>query len=224
MWINPLFEADTRRALIELVNAESLVTVIAEQPLRAAHVPLLVEEGGADTGGAEMGDLVLIGHIPRADPVSEAIAAGERVLCVVHGPRAYVSPDWYHDEGLPTFNYAVAHVSGIAEPLDKGALREHLLDLIRVHEERREPAQDSPGHPWAPDEAAHARIDRLLPAVLGFRIRVDEAQAKEKLGQNRSADDRRTTVEQLGQSGRDEHRAVAALMTERQGEGSDSRL
>lgn len=205
MWINPLFEADTRRALAQLVSAESLATVVAEDPLRAAHLPLLLEED-ADGG------LVLLGHVPRADPVAEAVAAGARVLCIVHGPRAYVSPDWYEDVGLPTYNYAVAHLRGAAEPLEPADTRAHLVDLIRVHEERKEPAAGA----WEPDEAAHARIDRLLPAVLGFRIRVEEAQAKEKLGQNRSEQDRRSTAAQLDRSERQEHHDVAALMRERE--------
>jgi len=204
MWINPLFEAEPRRALAHLVSAESLATVVAEDPLCAAHLPLLLEEG-AD------GQLVLLGHVPRADPVADAVAAGDRVLCIVHGPRAYVSPDWYEDVGLPTYNYAVAHLRGQAEPMEPADTRAHLVDLIRVHEERKEPAAGA----WEPDEAAHDRVDRLLPAVLGFRIRVEEAQAKEKLGQTWSGEDRASTVEHLTGSDRPEHHDVARLMQER---------
>ena len=57
--------------------------------------------------------------------------------------------------------------------------------------------------------------------MLGFRIRVDEAQAKEKLGQNRSEQDRRSTAAQLDRSERQEHHDVAALMREREGPAAE---
>ena len=161
---------------------------------------------------------MLAGHVPRVDPLARAVEAGGRILCVFHGPRAYVSAGWYQDVGLPTYNFAVAHLSGLAEPMDVVELRAHLLDLIRIHETHKEPAQV----PWEPDDTAHVRIDQLLPAVLGFRIRVDEAQAKEKLGQNRSAADRLATVEHLDRSAQEEHQRVAALMTEHE-QGAEPR-
>lgn len=211
MWINPLFAADTRQALAQLVSAESLATLVVERPLRAAHLPLVLEDGGD-------GGIVLVGHVPRADPLARVVEDGGRVLCIFHGPRAYVSPGWYEGAGLPTYNFAVAHLSGPVEPMDAVDLRTHLLDLIRIHEAHKEPVQAA----WEPDDTAHARIDQLLPAVLGFRIRVDEAQAKEKIGQNRSAADRLATVEQLDRSTQEEHHRVAALMTERE-QGAEPR-
>lgn len=206
MWVNPLYSAEARRSVAELLRAQSLATLVVADPLRAAHLPLLMEPGGEAPEG-----IVLLGHVPWADPLAEAIAAGERVLCIFHGPRAYVSAGWYGaTPGLPTYNFTTAHLSGPAEPMgDAAELRDHLVDLIRVHERDKAPAD---GGPWQLDEAAEARIDQLLPAVLGFRIRVDEATAKQKLGQNRTAEDRASTREHLGRSEQDEHRQLAQLM------------
>lgn len=207
MWVNPLFDADARQTVVELVRSHSLATLVAADPLRAAHLPLLVEQRD--------GEIELIGHIPKADPLSEAILRGERVLCIFHGPRAYVSAGWYGDTpGLSTYNFTVAHLSGPAVAVtDSEELRVHLVELIRVHEQLSTPAG---GAPWELDDVARARIDQLLPAVLGFRIRVDEAQAKEKLGQNRTEEDRVSTRSHLTRSPIGEHRDVAALMAERE--------
>lgn len=204
MWVNPLFSAETRSALRVLAESETLATLVAEAPLRAAHLPLLIEERDGDR-------ITLVGHVPRVDPLAEAISSGGRVLCIFHGPRAYVSGGWYgRAPGLSTYNFAVAHLSGPAEPMEEQSeLRAHLVELIRVHERRKEPADEGP---WELDDRAQARIDQLLPAVIGFRVLVDEAQAKQKLGQNRTPEDRASTIEHLARSSQEEHREIARLM------------
>jgi transcriptional regulator len=207
MWVNPLFEADARQTVVDLVRSHSLATLVAADPLRAAHLPLLVEQH--DDG------ITLVGHIPKVDPLSNAFLSAERVLCIFHGPRAYVSAGWYGDTpGLPTYHFTTAHLSGVATAVtDAAELREHLVELVRVHERGATPEGATP---WELDDVAQARIDQLLPAVLGFRIRVDQAQAKEKLGQNRTEDDRISTRAHLGRSAIAEHGEVAAQMAARE--------
>lgn len=201
MWVNPLFREDATEAVIRLIAAQSLATVVAADPLIAGHVPLLVEQDRTPT-------MTLTGHIPRADPLAEVIAAGDPVLCIFHGARAYVSADWYGSPGLPTYNYSVAHLSGRPAVLDTDGLRRHLMELVRTEEARKSPA----GPPWKPDEDAIRRIEALLPQIIGFSIEVDHATAKAKLGQNRTAQDRDSTIAHLDRSPSPEHQAVAAAM------------
>lgn len=208
MWINPLFSAEARDALRDLARSSSLATLVAENPLQAAHMPVLVEEDKA-------GGLLLLGHIPRADPLSKAIQDGQEILCIFHGPRAYVSAGWYEKVGLPTYNYSVAHLRGMSEEMSEEDLNNHLTQLIKMHEQNKEP---SDGGEWQLDEAAQDRFEMLLPEVLGFRIRVDNAQAKEKIGQNRSAEDRAMTVTRLAESSQEEHREMSDFMTRRKEE------
>jgi len=204
MWINPLFAADARASVAELVRSHSLATLFVADPLHAAHLPLLLHQDGAD--------LELIGHVPRADPLADAVLAGTQVLCVFHGPRAYVSPSWYTGPGLPTYNFTVAHLTGTVTAMqDPAELRAHLLDLVadherfRTHDDRTE---------WSPDEAAHARMEQLLPQVVGFRIAVTHARAKAKLGQNRTPQDRARTATELAASHHVEENELAQLMEE----------
>ncbi len=206
MWINPLFSAEVRDALRDLARSSSLATLVAEGPLRAAHMPVLVEED-------EAGELLILGHIPRADPLSKAIQEGQDILCIFHGPRAYVSAGWYEKVGLSTYNYSVAHLRGRSEEMSEEDLESHLTQLIKMHEQNKEP---SDGGEWQFDEAAQARFEILLPKVLGYRIRVSDAQAKEKIGQNRSAEDRAMTVTQLAESSQEEHLDMADLMKKRE--------
>lgn len=206
MWINPLFSVETRDALRDLARSSSLATLVAETPLRAAHMPVLVGED-------EAGELLILGHIPRADSLSKAIQEKQDILCIFHGPRAYVSAGWYQKVGLPTYNYSVAHLRGGSEEMSEEDLESHLTQLIKIHEQHKDP---SGGGEWQLDEAAQGRVEALLPEVLGFRIRVRDAQAKEKIGQNRSTEDRAMTAMRLAESSREEDREMADFMTRRE--------
>lgn len=206
MWINPLFAVEARDALQDLARSSSLATLVAEGPLRAAHMPVLVEED-------EAGELLILGHIPRADPLSKAIQEGQDILCIFHGPRAYVSAGWYEKVGLSTYNYSVAHLRGMSEEMSEEELKNHLIQLIKIHEQNKEP---SDGGEWQLDDPAQDRFETLFPKVLGLRIRVHDAQAKEKFGQNRSAEDRAMTVTRLTESSQEEHQEVADCMTKRE--------
>lgn len=87
MWVNPLFESDALDGVAALLAANSLATIVAASPLRAAHLPLLLTTE-ASTERQEPTGMVLTGHVPKADPLAQAVLGGERLLCVFHGPRA----------------------------------------------------------------------------------------------------------------------------------------
>ena len=78
----------------------------------ASHLPVLYSREG---------DKVLIeGHWARPNPQA---THGGTALMIVHGPHAYISPGWYADKEeaarVPTWNYAVAHLSWQAGSLDR---------------------------------------------------------------------------------------------------------
>lgn len=204
MWVNPLFELSAHPAAVGLMRENKLATLVVADPLRAAHMPLLVEER-ADKS------LCLTGHVPLVDPLASALSDGARVLSIFSGASSYVSPDWYTNSGLPTYNFLTVHTQGQAEPMTSADdLRAHLMELMAVHEaeNRFDDGQ------WVPDDAAISRMNELLPRVMGFRITVDTMQAKAKLGQNRNTDDQRAVAAKLNQSSISEDRTIARLMYE----------
>ncbi|MFT4232318.1 MAG: FMN-binding negative transcriptional regulator [Leucobacter sp.] len=210
MWINPLYLPDDPLALAkQIVDGHPLAVIIAEAPLRVAHLPMLWRED-------ERGDPMLVGHAPLVDPISRALASGERITVVFPGPSAYVTPQWYRSEGLPTYNFVPVHVAGTAERLGEPDLREHLRDLVRHHESR------ACSEPWDFDATALDRMERLLPRVVGFRIPVREPVVKAKLGQNRTDLDNRIVAERLG-AGDADAREVSGLMRRRAGREGEAR-
>jgi len=199
MWINPAYSTQDDDGWA-IVDASPLATIVTSEPLRATHMPLIRDEDGT-----------LVGHIPLADPISEQLTAGSEVLAIFRGPASYISPSWYVDVGLPTYNYTVVHVRGTTEKLDEAQLRGHMNDLMAYHERTQKHGQTPP---WSAQGAALDRLEMLLPKIAGFRINDATIESKRKLGQNRSQADARTVVTHLRRSrDQDDHR-IADLMDE----------
>jgi transcriptional regulator len=123
------------------------------------------------------------------------------VLAIFTGPHAYVSPTWYVDPGVPTWNYAVVHVYGTARWVDDAAFtRTHVETLAAKFEQ-------GTAAPWVPDYDV-----RRLNGIVGVEIAIDAIEGKFKLSQNRSAADRAQVIARLAESGRDEDVSLARLM------------
>ena len=172
------------RLIREFPFATLITTVDGAEP-HITHIPILIE------------GVVLVGHLARANPHWQAFAQG-RTVALFHGPHAYISPRWYADPAanVPTWNYAVVHVHGRPEMLDAASVPPHIL---RVTEHFEQGA-------WAP---APEKVARLAPGVVGFRMRPERIEAKFKMNQNRTRDDRAKVVATLRASAHAEERAVA---------------
>ena len=98
------------------------------------------------------------------------------------------------------------HAHGILRIHDDVEWLRDLVDrLTTMHEHTRD-------DPWAITDAPANYIDRNLKALLGVELVVERLEAKQKLSQNRSAEDVTGVIEALSR-GTTEERAVAADMT-----------
>src|SRR5450755_512255 len=115
----------------------------------------------------------------------------KEVLCIFHGPHAYISPSWYMQQHtVPTWNYAAVHVYGRPTVVDD---RDTLKQIVVDTTEKYEALMPQPWHLPLTDE----EIDAMLKAIVGFTIAITRIEAKFKLGQNRSLEDREGTVRGL---------------------------
>lgn len=156
----------------------------------------------------------IVAHLARANPHWSHLRDGDRVLLIVNGPQAYVTPTWYpakqeHGRVVPTWNYTSVHLTGTVRILEDDAdVREAVRLLTELHESPRT-------DPWDLDDPPPGFIDGMLRAIVGVEITVERVEAKAKLSQNRSDADRAGVI--AGLRGEDdvrgEHR-VAALMDE----------
>ena len=187
-------------ALIRDFGFATLISTPADGP-QVTHAPVQLDAGRA----------VLVGHIARANPHSEALQNGASMLVIFHGPHSYVSPTWYIDENprvpnVPTWNYAAVHVSGTVTRIDGDAAKWKIVSELAAQYEAGSAA------PWDPRGLeAHAG---KLSAIVGFEIAIEKIEAKWKLSQNRSVKDQENVIAKLAASDSTEARATGILMRE----------
>jgi transcriptional regulator len=201
MYIPPLNRVEDRQAINAFIQAHGFATVITNGggKTTASHLPVLFDE---ETN-------VLRSHMARANEQWRQFASGDEVLCVFHGPHAYISPSWYEQQhAVPTWNYAVVHVYGKPSIVDEAQLKQIVLDTTTKYE-------SSMPQPWK-IPLSEKEIGQMLKAIVGFKIHIVRVEAKFKLGQNRSAEDREKMLRNL-QSGPDgESRALAEFILAQQ--------
>ncbi len=201
LYIPAHFAAPDRVAIARLLHDHAfatLVTAVAPEPL-VTHVPLIYVADCEPHG-------TLLGHFARANPHARN-AAGAESIAIFHGPHAYVSPSWYAEPAasVPTWNYAVVHAHGTLELARDPAETRAILDVM-IH--RFESPRRSP---WRPG-LERDRLDALVNAIVGFRMKVKRIDAKFKLSQNRSPEDRARVAQALDAEGYPEAGATAAWM------------
>lgn len=182
-------------ALIERHPFAALVTAGAPYP-RVSLIPVIHE--------LRDGELWLIGHVARANPHAESIAARAEATVAFTGPHAYVSASWYERpyETVPTWNYVAAQICGRLQPCD--AWR-----AVRLLSAAMEAGRAAP---WDPQRLEPAYREQQLRGIVAFELRAEKIYAKAKLSQNRSAVDRARVLEHLAASNDPGDRACAAAM------------
>ena len=186
-------------ALIESHSFGMLVTAPGGAPF-VSHLPFIYDQSSGQKGR-------IFCHMARANPQWQHLSAAAEALVIFQGPHAYVSPSWYSSPGVPTWNYAVAHLRGKPRIIDSEFELESLLErLTRAHESNMP-------EPWSA-ELADERRAKLLNAIVGIEIEVAEIQAKFKVSQNRPMEDQRSVIEHLAESKSQADVAMADLMKE----------
>jgi transcriptional regulator len=186
-------------AFIHAYGFATLVTDTEEGPF-ASHLPVLLDDKVGEHG-------VLRSHMARANPQWRHLAGQKEVLCLFQGPHAYISPSWYvMQHTVPTWNYAVVHVYGRPEIVNDAELEQIVRDTTHKFESSQ-PA------PWSIPLSA-SEMENMCKAIVGFKIEISRVEAKFKLGQNRSAEDRAGMVEALQNAPDCGSRELALFMME----------
>ena len=184
---NQMADSDVAAFLDSVATAE-LVTAAGDGYPVATLMPFLRD-----------GDRVLM-HMARANPHWKSIEAGTPALAIVAGPQAYVSPAWYatkkeHGRVVPTWNYSAVHLTGrVTAVLDPVWLRDLVGRLTDRHEQGRADA-------WSVTDAPPDYIEKQLRAIVGIELVVERVEAKAKLSQNRSDEDRAGVIDGLEAAG-----------------------
>jgi transcriptional regulator len=167
------------RELLARPQAADLVTM-TDDGLVATFLPFVYAPDEGEHG-------VLRGHVARNNDQWKRPARGES-LVIVHGPDAYITPNWYaakaeHGRVVPTWNYVTAHVYGELrvhdDPVWLDALVRRLTDLHEAGEPQA----------WSVDDAPETFVAGQLRAIVGVELVISRVEAKVKMSQNRPAAD-----------------------------------
>jgi transcriptional regulator len=163
----------------------------------ATHAPLAIRDAGQE--------LVIRGHVAKANPHWRHLEQQPHCLTVFHGPHAYVSPTNYTTrEVVPTWNYGAVHVYGNARVFSEP---DQLLAVLHELIPMFEPAY---AEQWAGLTEAYRA--RMLSHIVGFEIAVTNIEAKFKLSQNRTREEQENIIESLGAASDTAVTGVAGLM------------
>lgn len=190
-------EVEIRR-FVAAVGSATIITVGPDGAPDATLLPILWEGSQVQT------------HLALANRHWRRITDGAPGLAVVSGPDVYVSPSWYatkaeHGKVVPTWNYSSVHLSGSVTVIrDESWLRDQVERLTRTHETGRSG--------WEVSDAPSAYVDGLIKAIVGIEMLVERVEAKAKLSQNRSEDDKAGVIAGLESEAHTAGMAVADAM------------
>jgi transcriptional regulator len=171
----------------------TLVGVVKNLP-SINHIPLNIE------------DHALWGHVAFANPLWKELDSA-KVAAVFHGPHAFIDHRWYENPAMevPTWNYAVVHVTGTLTAIHEPS------ELLKALDRLQTAMNEVPS--WAdhlpPDLAAPGVIEK---SIVGLKIEIQDIQVKFKLSQNKNDENQKRVIEALSNSTRHEDQEVARLM------------
>lgn len=200
---NPDYAFDDAEGIRALVRENPWATIVSFVPgtgLVSSHYPILLDE---DADG-----IAVVSHVGRPDERLHELGQHEAMV-IVYGPQGYVSPSWYGTSpAVPTWNFAVAHLHGTPEILsDEENLR--VLERLVAHFEN--PLAEPYLMNRTLENADYAA--RIVHGTVGFRMRVDRFEAKEKMSQDKPAEVVDRVIAALNSPGPYENPRLAARMS-----------
>jgi transcriptional regulator len=181
MYLPKHFEVADEAEIFSFINANAfgqLISVDGERPF-VSHLPFLLANDHKS----------MHCHLARQNPQWRQLA-DQQVLVTFLGPHDYISPSWYQNPGVPTWNYQAVHIYGHCRVLDDDAA---VAEIVEALSARYESGFETP---WQPQYR-----DAMLKAIIGVEITIDEVQCKYKLSQNRPEADHQGVVDKLDQLG-----------------------
>lgn len=178
MYIPAQFNSQEVADAVELMKSHSFATLIANDdegwPF-ITYLPLHLETRTADVSVPQ---LVLFGHVARANPHWRYLRDRGNATVSFLGPHAYMSPRVYPDlKRVPTWNYLAVECRVKATLIEgDDAADGMLVKLIQDYD---------PDYlrQWRSLDAQYVRT--MLAGIVGFELQVTEVHCKLKLNQHR---------------------------------------
>jgi transcriptional regulator len=207
MYNLPYFKEGDQEVVMEFIHKNPFAFICGcdenNKPV-ATQIPVFIEE--------KNGKLFLTGHMMRNTDHHKAFEKNNAALCVFTGHHTYVSATWYSDpHQASTWNYMSVHVKGRMHFLGE----EGLIDILKkttLHFENNNKESST-----VFDNLSDDYRNRLMKAIVGFEVEVEEIDNVFKLSQNRDQKSFQHIIEKLKEGGADAN-TIAAEMKKRESE------
>lgn len=154
----------------------------------ATQIPILLEERN--------GELFLQGHIMRNTDHHKAFVENPNALIVFTGPSCYVSASWYSNPQIgSTWNYMSVHAGGQVNFMSNDELVEFMRKLTLKFEKGN--TQSLTFYDNLPEQF----LNKMMPAIVGFEMKVNTLQNVFKLSQNRDEKSYLNIISKLEETG-----------------------
>ncbi|NHM02555.1 FMN-binding negative transcriptional regulator [Flavobacterium difficile] len=154
----------------------------------ATQIPLVLEVRNEE--------LYLQGHIMRNTDHHKAFIENPNCLVVFSGPSAYVSATWYNSpQSGSTWNYMSVHVKGKMNFMTN----EGLATLMKKFTLKFE--NNDMESPTIFDNLPKEYLNKYMPAIVGFEIKVETIDNTFKLSQNKDEESYTSIVSKLEELG-----------------------
>lgn len=188
MYVSRLNIQKDGEAIKKYLSENAFATLITsfEGKSMATHTPLVAKE--------EEGQLVLYGHIARANEQVATLKQVQEVLAIFMEKHTYISSSWYDHVNVPTWNYIAVHVYGTLTLLDEDATLQSLNELVAKYEIRSE-------KPFHISQMTPSDVKAHLRGLVAFKIKATKVDANWKLSQNRDDNNYYEIIRQLRERG-----------------------
>lgn len=159
--------------------AYPFATIISAQGTKPfiTHAPLIFHEDK------------LVGHIDANNPHVNLLKDNYPITTIFQGPQTYISPSIYTTKQLPTWNYIIAHATGIVKEVkDPESIKKSIVIMTEFLEAPNQDFKLSLDDP---------RMDRLVPYIHCFEIEVQQWEGKFKLSQDKVPTDINNAKQEL---------------------------
>lgn len=188
MYNIPHFKAADQKEVTEFMLRYRFAVLVGHPTMGypvATHIPLLLQQRNDQ--------LFLLGHIMKNTDHHRALASNNKVLVIFNGPHAHISASWYQNpHQASTWNYMTVHAKGTLAFLGD----EELLDVL---EKTTAYFENDPSSPAQVSGMPKEYVQKLMKAIIAFRIEVTSLDHVFKLSQNRDAETYQTIIDRLMQ-------------------------
>ena len=195
MYVPQRFAAPDSEAALMVIENHGFATLVTPDgdDCHISHLPLQLDREKNQ----------LLGHMAKANKHHEFLESNTSTAIFI-GPHAYLSPNWYLSDTVPTWNYVVVHVQAVAALITDPDELYELVDRLSQQYESSLP------NPWRP--ARETKVIKQLGAIIGFSLPLDRITAKFKLDQHLGADAVEHLTANLESAPGKNHQVLAALM------------